>query len=203
MATKKAKRVSKRVIRKGTTSNFDKIRRTAKKANKEILTTATELLEDVKENGTTIKEAASITLDKIQLKDSLQKVVKTTKKVNAQIVETASEVVEDVVENGKKWGATAMEMVKNRIEDIDVKANMEQIKTTTKNVSDFTLNTADDMVDSALENGKKWQGVAEKAVKGGLHLAERQQDIVFDTLETVKGQIIHSTKRLKNIFSKN
>lgn len=199
MATKKARKSTKKTA----TSNFDKIRKTAKTVNKEVLHTANELMVDAKENGASLKDAATTTIGKVQVRKSLNKIVKTTKKVNAQVLETASEVIEDVVENGKMWSAAAVETVKNRIEDIDVKANVKQIKKTAKNANDIVLTTADDMVDGALENGKKWQGVAEKAVKGGLHLAERQQDIVFDTLETVKGQFIKSASRIKTLFSKN
>jgi len=199
MATKKAKKSTK----KAATTNFDKIIKTAKKVNKEVLTTATELLEDARENGETVRSAASTTMEKVQLKDSFKKVVKTTQKVNAQVVETATEVLEDVMETSKMWGAATLETVKNRIEDIDVKANVTQIKTTAKQVNDFALSTADDMLDDAFDSGKKWQGVANKAVKGGLHLAERQQEIVFDTLETVKGQLLSSASRVRTLFSRN
>jgi len=199
MATKKARKTTK----KAATTNFDKIRKTAKQVNKEVLTTANELLGDAKENGETIREAATTTLDKVQLRDSLNRIVKTTKKVNSQVLDTASEVIEDVMENGKMWGAAAVETVKNRIEDIDVKANVKTLKVTAKNANDLALTTADDLVDGALKTSKKWQGVAEKAVKGGLHLAERQQDIVFDTLETVKGQFLNSASRIRTLFSKN
>jgi len=59
------------------------------------------------------------------------------------------------------------------------------------------------LVDAALENGKDWQIVAAKAVKGGLKLADKQQDIMFDTLESLKGQAIKSAGRFKELFSKN
>ncbi len=199
MATKKARKSTK----KAATTNFDKIKKTAKSVNKEVIATANDLLVDAKENGETLREAATTTLGKVQLKDSFKKIVKTTKKVNSQVLDTASEVIEDVVENGKMWGAAAVETVKNRMEDIDVKANVKNLKSTAKNANEFALSTADDLVEGALKNSKKWQGVAEKAVKGGLHLAERQQDIVFDTLETVKGQFLQSASRIKTLFSKN
>jgi len=199
MATKKAKKSTK----KAATTNFDRIVKTAKSVNKEVLNTATQLLEDAKGNGVTLRSGATTILEKVQIKDSFNKVLKTTKKVNTQVIETASEVLEDVVETSKMWGAATLETVKNRMEDIDVKANVNQLKTTAKNVNDLALATADDLLEDALENSKEWQGVADKAVKGGLHLAERQQEIVFDTLETVKGQLLHSASRIKTLFSKN
>ena len=69
-----------------------------------------------------------------------------------------------------------------------------------KRLGDFeTLSSVDD----AFANGEKWQGVAAKAVKGSLQLAERQQAIVFDTLEEVKGQFQQSATRFRGLFSKN
>ena len=56
---------------------------------------------------------------------------------------------------------------------------------------------------SAVKNGMQLQNITDKAVKGGLNIAARQQDIVFNTLETVKGQILQSANRLQTIFSKN
>ena len=62
---------------------------------------------------------------------------------------------------------------------------------------------AEGLVDGVLENGEKWQGIASKAVKGGLKLAEKQQDMVFETLEAMKGQLTQSASRLRKLFSNN
>lgn len=200
MATKKA---AKAVKQSSIKNNVAKIAKTAKSINKQVVNTVGELMEDAKANGTQVKAAATTSFEKIQVKDSFAKITKTAKNINTQVVETATEIIEEVVENGKMWSSAAMETAKNRIQDIDVKENMNKVKETAKTVNTFTLETADTLVDGALENGQKWQGLANKAVKGGLHLAERQQEIVFDTLEEVKEQLIQSATRFRTLFSRN
>lgn len=77
------------------------------------------------------------------------------------------------------------------------------IKATTKNVNAFVIETSEEVIDTAIEKGLEWQEVSEKAIKGGLKLAENQQDVVFKALETLKGSMIKGGKRFKEVFSKN
>ncbi len=79
----------------------------------------------------------------------------------------------------------------------------DKIKETTQDVNGFILGTSEDLVEGAIKRGAEWQGVTQKALKGGLKLAHSQQNLVFDTLETLKGQIIDGRKRFKVLFSKN
>lgn len=99
------------------------------------------------------------------------------------------------------------EDVVDRIEDVQEKFEMEKVvknvKTRTKNVNDFMLDNTEDLVNEAIVRGEQWQNVAAKAVKGGLKLAANQQDIMFDTLETIKGQFKNTRTRIKDIFSRN
>lgn len=76
-------------------------------------------------------------------------------------------------------------------------------KSTAKSVNEFALETADEFVDGALANGKRMQKVTAKAIDGGLKLAAKQQDIVFDALETVKGQLAKNAVRFRKIFKAN
>jgi len=89
------------------------------------------------------------------------------------------------------------------LKNVDVNISYDKIKETTQDVNEFILETSEDIVDGAIKRGNEWQGVANKAVKGGLKLAANQQNIVFDTLETLKGQFIDGRKRFKVLFSKN
>jgi pyruvate formate-lyase activating enzyme-like uncharacterized protein len=149
---------------------------------------------------------AKTTAKKVELTETFEKVQETAKNVNAQVMETASVVVEDVVAVGKAWTNKATETAKTYMEDIkdfNVTKGLEQVKNTAKNLNTNALELTDGLVETTLENGKEWQGVAEKAIKGGLKLAEKQQDIMFDTLETVKGQVVKSATRFRDLFSKN
>lgn len=80
---------------------------------------------------------------------------------------------------------------------------VDQVKKTTKDVNNFVLETSDDVLEATFKSVDQWQDVAAKAVKGGLKLAETQQDIFFTALETLKDQLTSNVKRMRTIFSKN
>lgn len=86
---------------------------------------------------------------------------------------------------------------------IDINKGFDAIKDTTKNINEFALETSSEVVDAAINTTALWQGVAEKAIKGGFKLARKQQDITFDALETVKAQFSDSRKRFTKLFSNN
>lgn len=86
---------------------------------------------------------------------------------------------------------------------LEMNKGIEAVKGTAKNVNAFALETSNEMIDAGIATATVWQGVAEKAIKGGIKLVRKQQDITFDTLEAVKDQVVESRKRLVNLFSKN
>jgi hypothetical protein len=67
----------------------------------------------------------------------------------------------------------------------------------------FALKSTEGVVLETLKVAEQWQGVTHKAVKGGLKVAAKQQDLLFDALETAKGQLLKGFKRSKVLFSKN
>ena len=157
MATKKAKKVTTPAITIDFTNSVEKIKGTAKTLNNEVFTTATEVLEDLRNNGEKIREVA-------------------TTRVNEAI-----EAVKNAkLENGVKY-----------------------VKETAQNINKYSLETAENVVETAIAGGKEWQGVAKKAVDGGLELADKNQEIVFEALETVKEQLTDSAKRFSRLFKNN
>ncbi|NRB46157.1 MAG: hypothetical protein HRU41_00680 [Saprospiraceae bacterium] len=145
--------------------------------------------------------------EKFDFSDSVKAIREAAKTVNTQVREMTSEIVEDLKENGEQLRDRATAPVKeaydkayNRVTET---VNREKIAKAAKDVNEYALKTATEVVDGAIENSEKWQGVATKAVKGGLKLAAKQQDIVFNTLETVKGQLSESASRFKKLFSNN
>ena len=153
-----------------------------------------------------VKKAAK-KVQKVELTESFNKVKNTAIKVNHQVLETATDVMEDVKVNGKYWAEATTQKVKETITNIDVedlaKTGVKTATKTIKNVNEFALETADEIVDGALKNGKKLQNITAKAINGSLKIAAKQQDIVFDTLETVKGQLSKSAVRFKKLFKAN
>lgn len=145
--------------------------------------------------------------EKFDFSDSVKAIRETADTVNNQVRQLTSEIVEDLKENGEQLRDRATAPVKKVYEKaynrVTETVNRESITKAAKNANDYALKTATEVVDGAIENSEKWQGVATKAVKGGLKLAAKQQEIVFNTLETVKGQLSESATRFKKLFSNN
>lgn len=94
----------------------------------------------------------------------------------------------------------ATKTAKKTNKKLDFKYGFETIKSTSKNINDFALSTTSEAIDVAVKTTSLWQGVAEKAVKGGLKLARKQQDITFDALEVVKSQFSESRNRFSKLI---
>ena len=187
--------------------SLTKINKTVKNINEEVTSTVEDVMGDVKTSSKEIRavvsKGAKEVAKKINTKNSINKIKATAEKVNNQIQEAASEIFEDVKASGKEMQANAAKMAKEAIENIDVTERVAAVKKAVKNANNYTLETAEEMVDGMIVNGEKWQNVATKAVKSGLKLAERQQEMMFSTLEAVKGQLGNGALRLRNIFKNN
>jgi len=84
----------------------------------------------------------------------------------------------------------------------DLNKGIKAVKGTAKNVNAFALETSNEVIDASIATASVWQGVAEKAIKGGFKLVRKQQDITFDTLESVKGQLVDGRKRFAKLLNK-
>ncbi len=65
---------------------------------------------------------------------------------------------------------------------------LKQIKSASKNINEFLLDTTEMIVDETIERTMDWQNLADKAIKGGFKLTKKQADITFKVLETLKKQ---------------
>ena len=95
----------------------------------------------------------------------------------------------------------------NKKANTDIKktfeTRIENVKDMTKVANDFVLETADDVISKGFHNGAKWQDIGEKSLQGGLKLAAAQQDLLFDSLDMLKGQLKVGQSRFTKLFSKN
>ena len=133
--------------------------------------------------------------------ESFNKIKDTALNINQEVLNTAGDVVDDLRHNGQQIAEVAVQRVKEAITKVNETVTVDNLVDTAKNVNQYTLKTAEEIVDGALANSEKIQGITAKAMKGGLKLAAQQQDIVFDTLDTVKGQLVVRVKRLRKLFS--
>jgi len=72
---------------------------------------------------------------------------------------------------------------------------LKDVRNTVKSVNKFILDTTEEVLDATLERTEDWQLVGEKAIQGGIKVAAKQQDLVFDALEALKKQIKKGKKR--------
>jgi hypothetical protein len=76
---------------------------------------------------------------------------------------------------------------------------LNRTKSTLKSANGYALHTTEEVVSEGILVAEQWQKVANKAIKGGLSLAAKNQDIVFDALTGVKKHMILSKKRLNKL----
>jgi len=62
------------------------------------------------------------------------------------------------------------------------------VATQFNNLHEGALHLTEALVDETLAAGKKWQAVMAKAMKAGVTIMGHQQELVFDTLESLKKQ---------------
>lgn len=74
-------------------------------------------------------------------------------------------------------------------------------KNSAKKANDYALNTTEEVVLETITVATEWQKVSEKALKGGVKLMANQQDLVFNTLEMFKFQLLDGKKKLSKIFA--
>ena len=93
--------------------------------------------------------------------------------------------------------------MKKTVNKKDAKGIISKAMSTTKTIAtkanDIALNTTETVVTEAIDVTAQWQTVADKALKGGLKLAANQQNLVFDALTIVKGQLKDGKKRFKKL----
>lgn len=142
------------------------------------------------------------TAKKNELNESVEQVKSAVSKVNEQITDTASKVAKDIYSNGEQWVENTRNTVKETVAKINVEDSYNAVKEIAGKANKYATETAEELVDGAITTGEQWQKITAKAIKGGLELAAKQQDIVFTTLEEVKDQVIESTKRTRKLFKK-
>ncbi len=81
--------------------------------------------------------------------------------------------------------------------------DIDRIKNSTKKVNNFLIDTTEMIVDETIDRTASWQNVADKAIKGGFKLAEKQADITFKALETLKKQWFKGQKNFQERMSNN
>lgn len=80
--------------------------------------------------------------------------------------------------------------------------SLKNIRNSIKKANKFILDTTEDVLDETLDRVEDWQTVGQKAIQGGIKVAAKQQDLMFDALESAKKQLQKGQKRAVAIVSK-
>jgi len=88
--------------------------------------------------------------------------------------------------------------VKKNTTTLEKRAN--QVKATVKKVHADVLVATDELVEESLATGQKWQKIFAKVLKGGTKMFAKQQDFTVEAVKTIKGQMINSNKRMRDLL---
>ncbi len=80
---------------------------------------------------------------------------------------------------------------------------VDKLKAQASNINDEAIQAADNLVDFSLTAGKQWQGLFAKALRNGASLLGKQQDMMLDTLESLKGHYLQGSDRMVNLLELN
>ena len=96
-------------------------------------------------------------------------------------------------------------MKANKIDTKKITAKVSNAVDTAKKsltkANNYALNTTEEVVTETITIASQWQKVTEKALKGGVHLLENQQNLIFDALETYKKHFVKGKKRFSKVFA--
>lgn len=75
------------------------------------------------------------------------------------------------------------------------------VKKTAKKLNKKAIKLSEALVEEGLATGEQWQAILAKAIKNGTILMDKQQDMMFDTLEEVKEQVLKGNFRFRKLFN--
>lgn len=82
-------------------------------------------------------------------------------------------------------------------------AKKASVKNTLADLNNALINNSEELIDAAVITGEKYQKLFAKSVKKSTPLVEKQVDIVFDTIESLKDQFDFGTVRFKKLIGWN
>ena len=85
-------------------------------------------------------------------------------------------------------------------EKVSLQKRADQIKHNIKEINDEAIQVTENLVNASLSSGAKWQKLMAKALENGTVLFGKQQDMVLDALEEMKGQYVSGNKRFRKLI---
>ncbi|MFZ1752023.1 MAG: hypothetical protein WAU01_17640 [Saprospiraceae bacterium] len=169
--------------------SVNKLKESAEVINAEVKEVTNELTKEVKEMNAEISKIAEKGMKQIGEKLDVNKSISAVKKV-------AKETNKKVAKNAKSLVKTTKDLANEVAENMKVTERLDGLKKVVSDVNTYVQETAIDVIENIETNGSKWQGITEKAIKTGFKLADKQQDLMFLTLESLRSQVTKASNKL-------
>jgi hypothetical protein len=202
LVTSKAKDISKKA---DFSKNVDEIKTSVKTLNDQIIASTSSIFEDVIEMN---KEIANITVKSVEVMASnfdmdkeVEKIRSSAVELNEKVVNRSKELNSQVLARTEDLKSTIAKLANDMLENIRLNERITNVKDAVLNSNKYAKDAANNTIDNVEKNATEWQKIGEKAIVRSLKLASKQQELVFETLEEVKSQVLLTRKNLKSLFN--
>lgn len=202
LVTSKAKDISKKA---DFSKNVDEIKTSVKTLNDQIIASTSSIFEDVIEMN---KEIADITVKSVEAMASnfdmdkeVEKIRASAVELNEKVVNRSKELNSQVLARTEDLKSTIAKLANDMLENIRLNERITNVKDAVLNSNKYAKDAANNTIDNVEKNATEWQKIGEKAIVRSLKLASKQQELVFETLEEVKSQVLLTRKNLKSLFN--
>jgi hypothetical protein len=202
VVTSKAKDISKKA---DFSKNVDEIKTSVKTLNDQIIASTSSIFEDVIEMN---KEIANITVKSVEVMASnfdmdkeVEKIRSSAVELNEKVVNRSKELNSQVLARTEDLKSTIAKLANDMLENIRLNERITNVKDAVLNSNKYAKDAANNTIDNVEKNATEWQKIGEKAIVRSLKLASKQQELVFETLEEVKSQVLLTRKNLKSLFN--
>jgi hypothetical protein len=185
--------------------NVDKVKTSVKSLNEKLVSSTTDIYNEVVEMNKEIAGIATKSVKEIannfDIKVEIAKIKTTASELNEKAINRVKELNSQVLAKAEDLKSTTAKLANEMVENIRINERLATAKDIVVNSNKYALEATENAIDNVEKNATEWQKLSEKAVNKGFKLASKQQELVFDTLEEVKTQVKTTRNNFKKLFS--
>jgi hypothetical protein len=185
--------------------NVDKVKTSVKSLNEKLVSSTTDIYNEVVEMNKEIAGIATKSVKEIannfDIKVEIAKIKTSASELNEKAINRVKELNSQVLAKAEDLKSTTAKLANEMVENIRINERLATAKDMVVNSNKYALEATENAIDNVEKNATEWQKLSEKAVNKGFKLASKQQELVFDTLEEVKTQVKTTRNNFKKLFS--
>jgi hypothetical protein len=185
--------------------NVDKVKTSVKSLNEKLVSSTTDIYNEVVEMNKEIAGIATKSVKEIannfDIKVEIAKIKTSASELNEKAINRVKELNSQVLAKAEDLKSTTAKLANEMVENIRINERLATAKDIVVNSNKYALEATENAIDNVEKNATEWQKLSEKAVNKGFKLASKQQELVFDTLEEVKTQVKTTRNNFKKLFS--